>query len=335
MSSLCIALLILSVTSLSTAEQSEDEGSVRHYDVIINKTEYHDENAFIQGLVFHNNSLYESTGRYNESSLRKLSTTGEILDRQNLSGDEFGEGLALYNDTLIQLTWKKGLAHVWDLESLTYITNYSFEGEGWGLCASGSTLFMSNGSSELSLRHASNFTLFDSLSVTYEGEPLEQLNELECVGDFIYANVWYSQSIFIIDVHSGEVIGVINASGLMPDGTGSGDVLNGIAYDDENGTFWVTGKRWPVIYEVNWRVNNSYIDDTPTDSNSTNGGAGGDLPTSGTVEVGLLTEFVIIGLSILMALATIFLWGKGFGSLTNSRWVHNPSPTTILHEEEE
>lgn len=222
----------------------------------------HDTSAFTQGLLLHEGLLYESTGRYGESSLRAVDIeTGEVLRRYDLADEFFGEGLALANDRLYQLTWREGTALVYDLETgadadtFEPIGGYLYnDREGWGLCYDGEFLYHSDGSNSILLREPESFTPVDQIDVTMYGAFVDQLNELECVGDDLYANVWNSDVILRIDKATGDVTGVIDASSLLTAeqrSTLSGSaVLNGIAYDEANDVFLVTGKLWPSLFEV-------------------------------------------------------------------------------------
>jgi glutaminyl-peptide cyclotransferase len=196
--------------------------------------------------------LYESTGLYGESTLREVDAeTGAVLRSISLADEYFGEGIAVVGDRLIQLTWQEHTALVYQLSDFAQVATFAYETEGWGLCDDGSRLVMSNGSSRLQFRDRSTFELQGTIQVTNAGEPVEGLNELECVGVEIYANVHRTDTIVRIDALLGVVIGEIDASFVVNDpavaGTG---VMNGIAYDPAAQTFLITGKNWPVLFEV-------------------------------------------------------------------------------------
>jgi glutamine cyclotransferase len=212
----------------------------------------HDANAFTQGLLLHGGALYESTGLRGRSSLRRVEpTTGSVLLEIELGTSEFGEGLARVDDRLIQLTWQEHVAHVYDLETFEPITDYTYDTEGWGLCFDGHQLVMSDGSDQLFFRDPGSFALLGSVSVVDDGVPLEALNELECVRGLVLANVWMTDSIAVIDPKTGQVLERVDASGLLSaDEQTSADVLNGIAYDAGTGHFYLTGKLWPKLFEV-------------------------------------------------------------------------------------
>jgi len=215
----------------------------------------HDADAFTQGLLLHAGEFYESTGLYGESDLRRVEpTTGEVLQITDVPEEFFAEGLALVDDRLIQITWRENTAFVYDRETFEQIDSYTYEGEGWGLCYDGDSLYMSDGSPTITRRDPQTFEVLDTFSVTVEGTPVEELNELECVSDQIYANVWQSDLIVRFDTSNGIVNAVINAAGLLtPEERATAeniDVLNGIAYNTEDDTFYITGKLWPTLFEV-------------------------------------------------------------------------------------
>jgi glutaminyl-peptide cyclotransferase len=217
----------------------------------------HDTGAFTEGLVWYSGFLYESSGLYSESDLRQVDPqTGKVLRRAKDPPQVFGEGLALNGNHLVQLTWQEKIAYVYDLDTLAQISSFSYDGEGWGLCFDGKQYYMTNGSASISARDAKTFALVSEVQVVQDGQPVDMLNELECVGDSLYANVWKTNNILRIDKVTGRITAVIDASGLLtpeevaaagPDGDG---VLNGIAYDPTHDVFLITGKLWPKMFEV-------------------------------------------------------------------------------------
>ena len=217
----------------------------------------HDAEAFTQGLLWHEGYFYESTGLYGESTLRRVDIeSGEPLESLSIDEVYFAEGLERVGDKLIQLTWKAGVAFVYDSASFELIDTIEYEGEGWGLCYDGRFFFMSDSTPYLSVRDAETFELIVRAAVTYQGQivPPQLLNELECVGEYIYANAWNTDFIFRIDKFTGDVNAVIDASTLLTDAERAalppGGVLNGIAFNNETQTFFITGKKWPTIFEV-------------------------------------------------------------------------------------
>lgn len=225
----------------------------------------HDTSAYTQGLLWHDGFLYESTGRRGESTLRKVDpATGDVLRSIDVDEQYFAEGLERVDDQLIQLTWQSEVAFVYDLQTFEQTGSFAYSGEGWGLCSDERFLYLSDGTTFLSIRERDTFELLFKMLITVQGQPLSRLtvqerplsrlNELECVGDHIYANVWQTDVIVRIDRLTGVVTGVIDASDLLtPDeaaGYGEQEVLNGIAYLPESDTFMITGKRWEKMYEV-------------------------------------------------------------------------------------
>lgn len=215
----------------------------------------HDDQAFTQGLLLHNGKFYESTGQYGLSSIREVEiTTGNVSRIQILDSQYFAEGLALVDDKLIQLTWREGRAFVHDLATFNRENTFSYEGEGWGLCYDGATLYMSDGSATLYKRNPETFEVTGQMQVKQNGQAVTMLNELECVGEFVYANVWQTDKIMKINKSNGNVVSEIDASNLLNDeeraSLPQGAVLNGIAYNPEADTFYITGKLWSKLFEV-------------------------------------------------------------------------------------
>lgn len=212
----------------------------------------HDPGAFTQGLLLDGGVLYESTGLEGATTLRRVDVrTGTVLASRPQASDVFGEGLALVGDELIQLSWRNGLAFVHDAGTLEPKRRFTYTGEGWGLCYDGQVLWHSDGSNTLRRRDPVTFAELGSVAVLDGGTPVNRLNELECVDGAIYANVWLTTEIVRIDAATGRVTARIDAATLVPAGlSSSDDVLNGIAYDPADGTFLLTGKRWPTLYRA-------------------------------------------------------------------------------------
>lgn len=218
---------------------------------VVVRTLPHDTSAFTQGLLYWNGNLYESTGVVGNSSLRVVDpATGEVTAQRAVDG-VFAEGLALHATTLVQLTWKSGVAVRYDIGDLESVGVFRYEGEGWGLTRDDTRFIMSNGTDTLTLRDNS-FKRVGVIPVTFRGNRLTQLNELEWVNGKLYANVWHSTFVFEIDPATGTVLRTIDCSLLLEE-AGVADrskVLNGIAYRPRTGTFFLTGKCWPVMFEV-------------------------------------------------------------------------------------
>jgi glutaminyl-peptide cyclotransferase len=212
----------------------------------------HDPRAFTQGLVIHAGAFYESTGMQGQSTLRQVEIdSGKVLRRLDLDRNLFGEGLAQVGDRLVQLTWTTQKALVYEILTFRRVGELTYAGEGWGLCFDDQHLVMSNGSDRLTFRDPNTFAVVRELPVKRGAQPVHRLNELECVGDTVYANVWTSDMIVAIDPVSGRVTAEIDASGLLtPEEDRGTDVLNGIAYDKRSGHFFLTGKYWPKVFEV-------------------------------------------------------------------------------------
>ena len=211
----------------------------------------HDTQAFTQGLELDDGLLYEGTGLEGWSELRAGPyETGELIRRVALPGQVFGEGITVVGDRVWQLTWQNGIAYQWDKTTFAPTGQAEYEGEGWGLCYDGTRLVMSDGSNELTFRDPETFEATGSVAVTLDGSPLAMLNELECVDDRVWANVWQTDEIVRIDPATGVVEAIVDASGLLTEQErASADVLNGIAAVDD-GTFLITGKWWPHLFLV-------------------------------------------------------------------------------------
>jgi len=213
----------------------------------------HDPGAFTQGLIFANGFLYESTGLNGESSLRKVELeTGRVLKKYDLPFQYFGEGLTLWKGSLIQLTWKSGKGFVYDLDSFAVKREFSYSGEGWGLASAGKSLVMSNGNAELIFLDPETLVRQRSLRVLDMGDPVPLLNELEFIKGEIFANVWQDDFVAKISPKTGNVTGWIDMSALrgeLPPGS-QAEALNGIAFDAEKDRIFVTGKLWPLLFEI-------------------------------------------------------------------------------------
>ncbi|MFN0025909.1 MAG: glutaminyl-peptide cyclotransferase [Acidimicrobiales bacterium] len=211
----------------------------------------HDPSAFTQGLVFHQGELYESTGLVGFSTLRRVAlSSGTVLASVNVDPPIFAEGLALVGEELIQLSWRSGKALVYGRADLQLRRELDYREEGWGLCYDGVALVHSDGTATLRRRDPGTFAVLSEVSVTDQGRPVTRLNELECVGGSVYANVWQTDHIARIDPATGHVTAWIDAAALVPNSGGADDVLNGIAYDPGSDTFLLTGKRWSQLYRV-------------------------------------------------------------------------------------
>ncbi|MBI5558007.1 MAG: glutaminyl-peptide cyclotransferase [Deltaproteobacteria bacterium] len=246
------ALLILSRLALAGDTSAGDSAvPVYGYEVV---AEYdHDPQAFTQGLCFDQGMLYEGTGLYGQSSLRRMTLDGKNLELRTLPGYLFGEGVTIFDDRVIQLTWKEHTGMVWDRRNLRFKHSFSYNGEGWGLTHDGRHLIMSDGSAELAFLDPTSFALRKKIMVLDHDMPVLKLNELEYIKGEIWANIWKESRIALINHESGRVTGWLDLSALVARAAAPGDVdsvLNGIAYDKELGRIFVTGKRWNRIYEI-------------------------------------------------------------------------------------
>jgi glutamine cyclotransferase len=212
----------------------------------------HDRSAFTQGLLWFDGRLYESTGVAGRSTVRRVELeSGRVEARSALPAELFGEGLARVGGRLIQLTWQNGKAIYWNLSTLAKEREVPYQGEGWGLCYDGKRLVMSDGSDRLTFRDPDSFARLGDVAVKREGAPVRSLNELECEGGVVYANIWQDNHIVRVDPRSGEVTAWIDAGGLLaPDERAGADVLNGIAAVPGSKHLLLTGKYWPRLFEV-------------------------------------------------------------------------------------
>ena len=228
--------------------------TVPTYGYKIINTYPHDPDAFTQGLLYVDGVLYESTGiKRTSTSLRQVDlASGEVLQFQDGGNEVFGEGLVLWQDKLIQLTWQNRVAFVYDQDSFELLNTWNYETEGWGITHNGRCLIMSDGSSELYFRDPDTFAEVGRITVQDQNGPVRLLNELEFINGEVWANVWQSNRIVRIDPANGQVVGSIDLTGLLDPATLTqpADVLNGIAYDEGNGRLFITGKLWPTLFEI-------------------------------------------------------------------------------------
>lgn len=213
----------------------------------------HDPKAFTQGLAFDEGILYEGTGLLARSSLRRVELeTGQVLQLHNLPANLFGEGVTVFGDRIIQLTWKSHVGLVYDKETFERQRDFTYPTEGWGLTHDGQRLIISDGSSSLHFLDPETLEEIGQIDIHDDGIPVTRLNELEYVQGEVFANVWKTDLVARIDPETGQVVGWIGLAGLLSpeDRDGPIDVLNGIAYDPENDRLFVTGKLWPKLFEI-------------------------------------------------------------------------------------
>lgn len=213
----------------------------------------HDRSAYTQGFLYHDGVFYESTGLYGESTVRRVDVeSGEVLQSHALSSEYFGEGLTRLGDRLYQLTWRERTGFIYDIDTLEPIGTFRYDSDGWGLATDGTYLILSDGTYLLRFIDPANFQVVRTLEVTDSGRVVSALNELEWVRGEIWANVYEQDRIVRIDPGTGEVVGWLDTTDLRSwwDDRRGAEVANGIAYDPETDRLWVTGKRWPHVFEV-------------------------------------------------------------------------------------
>jgi glutamine cyclotransferase len=214
----------------------------------------HDTRAFTQGLVFYQGALYESTGQNGASTLRQVELqTGKVLRKVDVDERYFAEGMTISQGKIFQLTWTGHKGFIYDLKGFEHLGEFAYEGEGWGLTSDDfGHLIMSDGTNRIRFLDSSNFRLMRAINVYDGGLPLMEINELEYIKGEIFANVWKTDRIVRIDPQNGRILGWIDLAGLRPHEVESNgeDVLNGIAYDEKDDRLFVTGKRWPTIFEI-------------------------------------------------------------------------------------
>jgi glutamine cyclotransferase len=213
----------------------------------------HDPAAFTEGLLWHDGALYESIGLEGRSEIRRVRLEdGKLLARATLPASQFGEGLGLWGNTLVSLTWTTGIGHRWDAATLKHLGSFRYTGEGWGLASNGEALVQSDGSAVLRFRDPKSFAVRRELTVTANGRPVRNVNELEVIDGAIFANVWHRDYLVRIDPASGAVTGLVDLSALVAE-VGATDpeaVPNGIAWDPVKRRLFVTGKLWPTLFEI-------------------------------------------------------------------------------------
>ena len=226
--------------------------SVRHYRLEVVDQFPHDTESYTQGLFFHKGQMYENKGLNGKSTLRKVDiNTGKPLKRIDFDKKYFVEGSVVFKDNLYILTWESRVAFIYGADSLNYKSTWSYPREGWGITTDGKQLIASDGSATLFFMDE-NFALQRRVNVKYEDRPVRWLNELEYIDGKIWANVYTTDEIVIINPKDGKVTGIVDCRGLLPKElyTSQTDVLNGIAYDPASGKIYLTGKNWPKLYEV-------------------------------------------------------------------------------------
>jgi glutaminyl-peptide cyclotransferase len=246
------------ILTCACAPTAPAPAAVPEYGVEVVREYPHDPNAFTEGLLIHDGALWESTGLEGMSNIRKLKLeTGEELQRATLPAQYFGEGIIIVRgkdgkDRLIQLTYRTQVGFVYDLAKLTMERRFEYPGEGWAMTYDGKRIIMSDGTPQLRFWDPDTLAEQGRITVTDNGRPIADVNELEYVKGEVYANIWQTERIARIDPNTGRVLGWIDLGGILSpeDRNGNEDVLNGIAYDAKGDRLFVTGKKWSKIYEI-------------------------------------------------------------------------------------
>lgn len=246
--------LILFISLISVAySQDKAKENITTYSYRIVNVYPHDQDAFTQGLVFENGYLYEGTGLFGHSSLRKVELqTGSVLEIHELPAEYFGEGITIFNNRIFQLTWQSYTGFVYDKESFLFLDNFYYSTEGWGITHDGKHFIFSDGTATLHFLNPETYQEVKQIEVKAENGPVLNLNELEYIDGEIFANVLPTDRIARIDPETGNVLGWINLNGLLgaDQYNSQANVLNGIAYDQGKKRLFVTGKFWPKLFEI-------------------------------------------------------------------------------------
>jgi glutamine cyclotransferase len=228
-----------------------DTGEPIHWSYRVVNVYPHDPNAFTQGLVVHEGQLYEGTGLEGESSLRRVDLASGRVDRRRALDDRyFGEGIAILDRRIYQLTWQSRVGFIYDLETFERLGTFAYEGEGWGLTHDGDELIMSDGTPVVRFLDPDTLEVTRTITVRDGDTPVGELNELEYIEGEVWANVWRTDRIVRFDPADGRVVGWVDFGDLYPRRAANADVLNGIAYDADAERIFITGKNWPQLYEI-------------------------------------------------------------------------------------
>ncbi len=249
---LALVIGLIIVSAYLTLQPPPDEQDPEHIYTVIN-TFPHDPEAFTQGLVYHDGLLYEGTGLRGQSTVRIVELeTGEVTRIHHMPPEYFGEGITLIGERIIQITWKSRVGFVYDKHTLEALGTFGIATEGWGLTHDGTSLILSDGTPTLHFLDPETFMETRTVEVRDGDEAVRSINELEYIDGEVYANIWRTDLIARIDPFTGSVLGWLDLAGLKEyiDPEAPIDVLNGIAYDDETGHLFVTGKLWPLLFEI-------------------------------------------------------------------------------------
>ncbi|HQG49465.1 MAG TPA: glutaminyl-peptide cyclotransferase [Sedimentisphaerales bacterium] len=239
------------ISSSHVWAQESAKPMVHQYEYRVVQSYPHDRQAFTQGLVYEAGVLYEGTGLYGRSTLVKRDLkTGQALKTTHLARNHFGEGITIFGEKIIQLTWRNKVGFVYRKDTFTLLKEFTYPTEGWGLTHDGQRLIYSDGTATLRFLDPNTFAQTGRIEVRNEGRPVRGLNELEYIEGQVFANVWPTDEIVAIDPKTGQVVGCLDLSTLYPRPDNSEEVLNGIAWIPESKRLLVTGKLWPRVYEI-------------------------------------------------------------------------------------
>jgi glutamine cyclotransferase len=247
-----ILLAALALAACACAPSTE-AGAIPEYGYQIVHVYPHDPTAFTEGLFYLNGFLYEGTGLDGESDIRKVKLeTGEVVQKHAIPPEYFGEGIIAWKDKLIEMTYRAQKGWIYDLNTFEQKGEFHYPGEGWALTTDGKRIIMDDGTPQLRFWDPETLAETGRMTVTADGQPVSNLNELEWVKGEIYANIWQTDKIARIDPKTGKVVGWIDLTGILPpqDRNENTDVLNGIAYDAKGDRLFVTGKKWPKLFEI-------------------------------------------------------------------------------------
>jgi glutamine cyclotransferase len=247
-----VLLIVLPAILIVSMNDRPANSTALHYTYMVADVYHHDTDAFTEGLVFDSGFLYESTGLYSNSTLRRVDLeTGGVLQLVSLQPQYFGEGIAVVGDKIVQLTWQSHKGFVYDKASFDFMQEFQYTTEGWGLTYDGSRLIMSDGTSSLYFLDPVTFQRIGQVTVHDTG-PVTELNELEYINGTVYANIWREEKVAVINPQNGQVTAWIDLTGIQDlKNQDPKNVLNGIAYDANGHRLFVTGKMWPHIFEIN------------------------------------------------------------------------------------
>ena len=255
------SLLVVAALATCACSPSTQASGVPHYGYTVVHTYPHDRTAFTEGLIYRDGVLYEATGLEDQSSLRKVDLeTGKVLQKKDLPGEYFGEGIIIWKDRIYQMTYKNELGFIFDLATFEKKGEFHYPGQGWSFTTDGKQIYMDGSRAvnadasdpELRILEPETMKEIGVIHVTDEGQPVKNLNELEWVKGEIFANIWETERIARIDPKTGKVVGWIDLTGLLgpQDRDARTDVMNGIAYDAKGDRLFVTGKNWPKLFEI-------------------------------------------------------------------------------------